>query len=143
MSKSIKLKDNNYLDSAGVMHNRKLLSSILNSLIPVVLYDNVTGTTGNITLSDSAANYTYLKIFFYKSGVYSSQEVYNPNGKTVALTLGNAYANGSIQFMLKQITINGTTITSNFCNYLNNTSTTTINVASENTVYISRVVGYK
>lgn len=30
MSKSIKLKDNIYLDSTGVVHNRQLLSDILN-----------------------------------------------------------------------------------------------------------------
>lgn len=32
MSKSIKLKDNNYLDSTGITHNRNLLSTILNKL---------------------------------------------------------------------------------------------------------------
>lgn len=30
MSKSIKLKNNNYWDSKGITHNRELLSSVLN-----------------------------------------------------------------------------------------------------------------
>ena len=32
MAKSIKLKDENYIDSTAIMHNRKLLSEILKTL---------------------------------------------------------------------------------------------------------------
>lgn len=33
MSKAIKLKNSNYMDSTGIVHNRKLLSDVLDNLI--------------------------------------------------------------------------------------------------------------
>lgn len=33
MAKSIKLKDNNYIDSTGIVHNRELLSDILDNQV--------------------------------------------------------------------------------------------------------------
>ena len=52
MANSIKLKNNNYLDSTGIVHNRELLSTILNKF-NLNVYDNKTsGTiTGGGTLS--------------------------------------------------------------------------------------------
>lgn len=59
----------------------------LNSKLPVVLYNNDdTPAKGAITLSESSANFTRLKIFYKNTnGFYSSVDVYEPNGKTVTL----------------------------------------------------------
>lgn len=59
----------------------------LNDKLPVVLYDNDdTPAKGAITLSESSANFTRLKIFYKNTnGFYGSVDVYNPNGKTVTL----------------------------------------------------------
>lgn len=43
MSKSYKLKDGNYIDSTGIVHNRKLLSEILTILTRMKFEDYVTG----------------------------------------------------------------------------------------------------
>ena len=55
--------------------------------MPVVLYNNDdTPAKGAITLSESSANFTRLKIFYKNTnGFFSSVDVYNPNGKTVTL----------------------------------------------------------
>ena len=53
-----------------------------------VLYNNTSGTSGTITLSDSAANYDYL-VFYYAAYQNSSNcgtKIYNANGKTVGLS---------------------------------------------------------
>jgi hypothetical protein len=38
MAKSIKLKDNNYIDSTGIVHNRELLSNVLDNLSDILEY---------------------------------------------------------------------------------------------------------
>lgn len=51
---------------------------------PTSLYDNSSGSTGTITLSQTAANFTYLTIFYRESKnqqSYGSVWLYSPNGK--------------------------------------------------------------
>lgn len=54
---------------------------------PTVLYENGTsGTSGTVTLSSSAANFNYIKIYIADdANVYSETTVYSPNGKIVNL----------------------------------------------------------
>lgn len=143
MSKGIKLKNNNYLDSSGIVHNRTLLSEILNKLIPVSLYDNSSGTTGTVTLSETSANFTYLEIFYSKSGCYSSVKIYNPNGKTVTLHLLNSYGTTAIQYLNANVSISGTTITKGNSNAMNCSETGAGGVFNENNITITKVIGYR
>ena len=47
---------------------------------------NTTGSNGTITLTETAANFTIIDIFFKgNNGYYDFTRVYNPNGKTVNL----------------------------------------------------------
>ena len=81
------------------------------SLHPVVLYSDDSGTTGTITLSKSAANYTHMRIYYRDDGGRcGTQEVYIPNGKTISLSV---LSGDSGQFFANHgaFTINGTTIT--------------------------------
>ena len=57
-------------------------------LKPTSLYDNSSGSAGNITLSDSVANYTYLTIYFCNNNglCCDVSEFYNPQGKSLSLT---------------------------------------------------------
>ena len=55
-----------------------------------VLYSNSSGTSGTVTLSDSAANYDYLVIYFRNyNDRFSSIKIYSPNEKTTALELND------------------------------------------------------
>lgn len=85
MSKSIKLNNDTYLDSSGIVHKNKFL----NNYIPVVLYNNENGTNNNFTLSDSSENYECLE-FFYKNSDehYNSCKITNPNNKVIYLISG-------------------------------------------------------
>ena len=55
----------------------------------VVLYDNVAGNNGNITLTQSAANYNFMRVYFFvkrdSDTCYASTDVCSPDGKTVSL----------------------------------------------------------
>jgi hypothetical protein len=89
------------------------LSSIIDA-IPVTLYDNASASaSASATLSETAANFKRLTIFFKDSdNNYSSVDVWSPNGKRVALSL--TWINGaSTQLMYQRVrwvSINGTSI---------------------------------
>ena len=68
MAKSIKLKDNTYIDSTGVTHNRELLSTLLNNintninkLTPVTLFDG-TCKFGN-DICTVSSDYKYVDVY--------------------------------------------------------------------------------
>ena len=107
-----------------------------------VLYNNATGTTGNITLNDSVANYDYIEIQGKRgSNYYSSGKLYNINGKNVVLTT-TFTTSGLMYIYSKNIQINGNSITniSSDLAYFNGTNQ---NFDSDDRHFITRVVGYK
>lgn len=107
-----------------------------------VLYSSASGTAGTVTLSDSAANYTYLEIFYRSSGdnACGSVKVYSPNGKLVHLgTIHYVADYDYAKFAL--VTVSGETITfsQNYQITLKNNGAT---YSAENAIFITRVVGY-
>lgn len=108
------------------------------------LYNNSSGTTGTVTLSQTANNFNYLEIFFSASdrANYGSVKVQNPNGKTVNLTAikysGTTY--GTYLYM-SDVTISGTSLTRS-----NNGWQYTLSdsyASTSNYVVIHKVIGYK
>ena len=82
MSKRFKYKDNNYLDSTGIVHNKSLLSEVLGT----TLYTNVRGTTEDITMNSNVENYKCVEIFYGCDDRYfNSGKIYEPNKKQVGL----------------------------------------------------------
>lgn len=114
------------------------------------LYDNSSGTTGTVTLSQSAANFSILEIFFCDiDGNYSSVHVWSPNGKVVSLTT-SAVVGTNLFFIswTRRVKINGTSIAnqvvSNYSTgrfYIYATGTT--GVQSDNYIKIVKVLGWK
>lgn len=106
-----------------------------------VLYDNSTGTYGNLTLSESAANFDYLEVYVTAGNRYSSTKVCNPNGKTVEVHVhgGNStndwlfYGNWTVSGTAMNCTINNTYSHSDGAFTPNNT----------NELKIIKVVGYR
>ena len=63
MAQSIKLKNENYIDSTGVVHNRKALSEYLNNKgIKLLFNGNVITNGTNIKLSESITNFDLMCI---------------------------------------------------------------------------------
>ena len=122
------------------------IENAINALIPVVLYNNTSGTTGSVTLSETAANFSYLEIFFGdSSGNYpglSSVKIYNPNGKRASTTIMQKEGSGAtrIRINTRSLNISGTSITveSYQINYINDGGQYTSN---EQKIY--RVLGYR
>lgn len=115
---------------------------------PSVLYDSTSGTTGTVTLSSSAANFSYLEIFLYKDNTsgWWSVKVPSPNGKVVQVGT-TYYTNASgvgLQVIGKTVTISGTSITAGTEFYMNfNDSTGAVKaIGGQTSIKIMRVVGY-
>ena len=139
MSKRFKYKDNNYLDSTGIVHNKVLLNEVLGK----VLYENNNGSNETITLNDSASNYKFIEIF-YKSNdnAYSSVRVDTPNGKQVSLqafwSVDN-YCYGKI----KQVLIDNNKINNLAFQQLVIPNGVSPTISLSNFIYITKVIGYK
>lgn len=109
------------------------------------LYNNTSGSTGTITLSESAGSFEYIEIFYGKA---------TGNGTGLASVKVprpiSAYANlicwsnlGSVPQLLTKIAyINGTSI-SHQAGYYLNFSSNSVSTGSNNEVKIYRVVGYR
>jgi hypothetical protein len=129
-----------------------VLSDFVNS-IPVTLYNNEDASaSAAVTLSESAANFQRLTIFYRDTdGNYSSTDVWSPNGKRVSLSL--TWINGaSTQDMYQRVrwvTISGTTIST----YKGSSDTkyrtgqvklgATASVANSDYIAITHVIGYR
>ena len=119
----------------------------INNIEGKALYNNATGTLNDITLSETAANFDYIEIYYtdLSKNTYSSTKVYTPNGKTVDLTIHKLIDKGYIYN--KRVTINGTamTVTSNGKMIIETAlyPAGQIQYSNDNEIYIYRVTGYK
>ena len=135
---------NGAYDSANASNLRYCYQGTIQAK-PTSLYDNSSGTNGTVTLSSSAANFSYLEIFFRNnSNNYNSVVVYSPNSKKVWLDSGtHPTDNGATYYKTKVVTISGTSITvtshNSFDIYNSNVPVT----AEQNNIYITKVNGYK
>lgn len=81
---------------------------------PKTLYNNNSGTTGTVTLSETSANFSYLEIFFseknYPTTGFKHEKVFAPNGKQVILSW-STHDDGTIIFRSARYSISGTSIT--------------------------------
>ncbi len=109
------------------------------------LYDNSSGTTGTVTLSDSAANYTYLEIFYKDTGnniPEFSTKIKSPNGKNVALSIVAPTTNSNTRTTSKLVTINSTSIT-NVRSSVYFANKSGIDYYTSNEISIVKVIGWK
>lgn len=121
--------------------------------IPVVLFSG--DTTSSVTLSETAANFSRIDICYvgYSSRGYMTLPVYDPNNKSITLSIveDGSDASGSTRLRRSQYKINGTSIallgSSGTPKYYPGFteikgSTITQNV-SGNVIHIIKVIGYR
>lgn len=111
---------------------------------PKSLYDNGSGTTGTVTLSETSEHFTYLEIFYKnEDGQFSSTRVYSPNGKTTNGTIIRKNSDNTC-IMLNSVlwAISGTSITPS----RNSQANIYFGGSSDNdtnTIRVVKVIGYK
>ena len=117
--------------------------------IPQVLYEDTldTGKNTTVTLSETAANFEYLEIFYYANtrNVYgdNSTKIAKPDGKTTTLRC-DAYTSNYHYMTIGNVSISGTSITWNHQTRIRiaNNAASTITTGVD-TMYITKVIGYK
>lgn len=120
----------------------------LEDLRGVSLYDNSTGTNGDVGLSETSANFTFLEIYFKdnngKHGGYN--KVYSPNGKYVDLSMIET-TSGSTIIRHTRYYIDGTSLKPQSSNrgyaQINSSSVARYNVTSTNYLYVVKVCGIR
>lgn len=128
---------NSYNTSTADSYSCNYMNTILDN--QATLYENSTGTNGNITLSDSADNYSYLMVYW--KSIWNSSR----NGVVLAPTKTDNWS------LFEQVVESGsgTTIYKNIAIYsINGTAFNYIkasnyNNQNSNTFYITKIVGYK
>lgn len=115
------------------------------------LYDNASGTTGTVTLSESAANFYLFEIYFLDNerNSYSSAKIFSPNGKTVDLYKANYYYTGDstensfCEVRTRTVKINGTSISTSSYGSVTINYGDKVFVYHENRILITKVIGYR
>lgn len=111
------------------------------------LYDNASGSNGTITLSESAGNFVYLEVFYSTNRgnqlSFSSQKIYNPNGKDINLNAVVRDVGQGVMYMESSLyNIGGVSmvwrIKGSSHNYTNS-----VEFYDSNTIYIHKVIGYR
>lgn len=115
----------------------------LNNLIGVELYNNTTGTTGNITdLSDNVSNYSYLEIFYKMTNTIQSTKISGNRASLIVHVTDTTSHQTYIQF--KEVSFSGTTMTVNSSQeWGNNWGSTGITVGNTNNIKVIKILGYK
>lgn len=147
----IKAVVNNNANNIGDLTNLETsdtssLVNAINSNLPVILYDNSTGTdSSTITLNDVASNYSMIKIYFgeasdNKLGI-ASQSIYNPNGKYINLFGMSVRSDTEIQLKGGTYSINNNTITRTISRAVTLKSNSVVLWSSNVKIY--QVIGYQ
>ena len=109
---------------------------------PITLYSNSSGTTGTVTLSQSASNFTYIEIFYGKSfNFFNSIKVRATDAGSVGLMYG--YCADIVQIGCREVAVSGTSITNSTYYGGANLSNGNVEIFKTNEIKIYVVVGYK
>lgn len=119
--------------------------------VPTVLYDNASGTTGTVTLSQTAANFDHMRIYAKFQGTatdnftFCSTDVCSPNGKRVTVMCAGVDNSGITCLYLhtKDVLVSGTSITVQNYGYSwfqsSSATSNTVVIDYSNYMYITRV----
>ena len=123
------------------------------SAIPKILYNNTSGVTSNVTLSETSANFSYIEIMYSlnntdSSGVafagFQSVRIPSPSGKKCNLNGITFHANENVvQLSWCPITISGTSITRGTEGYMNLIDGDTPHRSTQTKIKIYQVIGYR
>lgn len=135
---------NELVSRANVNSRVTDVNSTIDTLTPVQLYYNASGTQSTVALSSSTANFSYIDIYYINDdGKDTYVRVANPNGKAVSLSM-LAYWSSTMYMRAAVINISGSSITwdSDTLGW-GTTARAGTSIYSGNLISITEVVGYK
>ncbi len=108
------------------------------------LYNNTSGTNGTITLAETAANFTFIEIFYRigsGSGTSSVKVDTSKNMDNISLTVGRRISGTTVQINTTTVKISAKSLTHVTNGGVNVQATPEIYTGNE--IYITRVIGYR
>jgi len=138
-----KIGDITLLDTTDKTSVVNAINELVNKFTPVVLYNDTTGTTGNITdLSDNVSNYSYLEIFYKMTNTIQSTKISGNRASLIVHVTDTTSHETYIQF--KEVSFSGTTMTVNSSQeWENNWGSTGITAGNTNNIKVIKILGYK
>lgn len=135
--------DENKVTASDMNEIKSVVNANANVTIPVVLYNNTSGTTGNITdLSDNVSNYSYLEIYYKMNNTMQSTKISGNKASLIVHVTDTTSHQTYIQF--KEVTFSGTSMTvSSYQEWGNNWGSTGITVGNTNNIKVIKILGYK
>lgn len=128
-------------------------SSYVDILRPVSLYNNTSGTTGNVTLSETSANFNEIEILYTLTNTdgngtafetFKSVNIPSPNGKKVNLEGITFHTSaGVVQLGWVTLTISGTSISRGTEGFMNLVQGQTPTRSTQTKIKIYRIQGYR
>lgn len=119
------------------------------TISPVTLYSSSAGTNGDVWLSKTAANFERLVVYYAYSdantGISSSVEVWDPDGRQVDLQLTFKATSSVTQLAHKTFQISGTSMAVNgngITNFDVGSGKTYYSDLTANDIYVYKVIGY-
>ena len=113
----------------------------------LTLFENASGLNTDITLSETAANFDYIEIFYAKDGNtdgYASIRIFSPNGKKANANSTKGSSNNTITFYNSEFLISGTSITLDSGKSIAFSNTGTVQgFSNTGELKIYKVIGYK
>lgn len=84
MSKAVKLKNNLYLDTRGIVHKKEILSDYLNNLSNKIINPSI-GINGNsdYTIPAPGGAYTNYQQYAFNRTYFSNGDTFSRNGSTI------------------------------------------------------------
>ena len=121
------------------------IENAINEYLPITLFENESGLTGNITLNDNVSNYSFIEIIYGCDGYYFYSKFENANGKKVGfITPYVSTDNGNLFLYTSNYEIFGNEINFLTCsNVYVNTSNTIGDYGNNSYIRIYKVFGYK
>ena len=122
----------------------------ISNLKAYTLYTNASGEEGNITLSDSAANYSRIDVAVMSktNNIYNTYTIYDPDGKTLEVRTGNTETGLTDYYMFLACTLafSGTSVTRANQRLVNLRNGNTPSISPTSNYYklgVVKVIGYK
>lgn len=112
------------------------------------LYDNTSGTSGTVTLSQSIGSFWYTEIHYCDNNNrdHGSIRIYNSNNKTISLSIIEPSSGNSTYIRRTRITTSGTSVTPDITNagYISIGENKTWNYSyGTNYIKITKIIGYR
>lgn len=133
------VETNSDIDTYSCNYVNNLNNNIISKINGTVLYSSPTGTTEDITLSNSVSNYDYIEVYAQKSNCHTSVKIDSIGYVLFCITITNAFGNTDTQQINATYKLENNKLTKIF----EDASLNNGGIIQTNEVNVYKIIGYK